>query len=400
MAVLIFRNVVGFLTEILPCAVLCFVPFTARITVERGWFVRVLGSAIAIACAIYTFVGTIPLTPGLHDLRLAVQSVIFMLVLIALFATYIRAIRASFAQKAFVFLLVMGYGFLLTQSEDAVGVLMGMPELEDGYMYPLHKLVILVQFNLVFFWPMLGVMRYVRAQLDVLPDNRTWWRMAALPTALMAVMYFAGWLPAGLITDLQLNSVLTLALSAFALFQYWWVLRSTRAAADDALRRNELEAALQASNAANARLEHELDEVRRDAVSEPSGAAGTENIAASEVGTTPSPISTARPIVLATSSKAISFRAQDVLYIESVNRSRLIHLADGEIATSTLALAQIMERLPQEAFAYCHRSVVVNLARVRKLSRESITLDDGTVLVASRRRYQELVDALAGLRQG
>ena len=398
MALLVFRNVIGFLTEILPCAVLCFVPFTARITVERGWFVRVLGSMIAVTCLIYTVVGTAPLFPALHNARLSMQSVIFMLALVVLFATYIRAVRASFAQKAFVFLLVMGYGFLLTQSEDAVGVLMGMPELEDGYMYPLHKLVILVNFNLVFFWPMLGVMRYVRAQLDALPDDRTWWRMAALPAALIAVMYVAGWLPAGLITDLQLNSVLTLALSGFALFQYWWVLRSTRTAADEALRRSELEAALRASHATNARLEHELDEVRKDVVPG-SGAVDTEGAATAQAAKTVPSAEIARPIVLATSSKAVSFRARDVLYIESVNRSRLIHLADGEVATSSLALAQIVERLPRETFAYCHRSVVVNLARVRKLSRDSITLEDGTVLAASRRRYQELVDALSKLQQ-
>lgn len=56
--------------------------------------------------------------------------------------------------------------------------------------------------------------------------------------------------------------------------------------------------------------------------------------------------------------------------------------------------AAIFEALPADRFAYCHRSVVVNLDHVRGLSSERLVLDDGTALPVSRRRYVEVRDAL------
>lgn len=101
-----------------------------------------------------------------------------------------------------------------------------------------------------------------------------------------------------------------------------------------------------------------------------------------------------RPVVLSTARHAMSFLPGEVSYVDSLNRVRAIHFANGERVEIDMTLAAIFEVLPADRFAYCHRSVVVNLGHVRGLSSERLVLDDGTALPVSRRRYVEVRDAL------
>ena len=89
-------------------------------------------------------------------------------------------------------------------------------------------------------------------------------------------------------------------------------------------------------------------------------------------------------------SGAASFLASDVMYAESLNRVRTVHLAGGESFRVNMTLARFM---------YCHRSVVVNLDYVRLLSEEMLTLVDGAQLPVGRRRMQE-VRAAFKVRRG
>ena len=56
--------------------------------------------------------------------------------------------------------------------------------------------------------------------------------------------------------------------------------------------------------------------------------------------------------------------------------------------------ARVDERLPHERFAYCHRSIVVNLALIRHISSEGVLLADGSTIDASRRHISDLRKAL------
>ncbi|MFR4999983.1 MAG: LytR/AlgR family response regulator transcription factor [Slackia sp.] len=97
-------------------------------------------------------------------------------------------------------------------------------------------------------------------------------------------------------------------------------------------------------------------------------------------------------------SGATSFLASDVMYAESLNRVRTVHLAGGESFRVNMTLAQIFDRLADERFMYCHRSVVVNLDYVRLLSEEMLTLVDGAQLPVGRRRMQEVRAAFKARR--
>lgn len=94
-------------------------------------------------------------------------------------------------------------------------------------------------------------------------------------------------------------------------------------------------------------------------------------------------------------NQAVSFRASDVTYAESLNRVRIVHLKSGESIQINMTLAQIAEALPLHQFLYCHRSVVVNLSCVKSTNSTELTLYDGTKLPMSRRRYQDFKAAAA-----
>lgn len=103
------------------------------------------------------------------------------------------------------------------------------------------------------------------------------------------------------------------------------------------------------------------------------------------------------PVVLSTPSQAVSFLPDEVTYIDSLNRVRAIHFASGELMQINMTLASIFDELPAGRFAYCHRSVVVNLAYVKSVTSTEVILSDGTALPMSRRRYQDFKAAAARL---
>ena len=100
-------------------------------------------------------------------------------------------------------------------------------------------------------------------------------------------------------------------------------------------------------------------------------------------------------MVLATSTQAVSFLPSDVVYAESLNRVRIVHLAGGESVQIGTTLAQIAAHLPSDRFVYCHRSIVVNLDFALSLDADELTLRGGAKVPVSRRRLPELRDALA-----
>lgn len=76
--------------------------------------------------------------------------------------------------------------------------------------------------------------------------------------------------------------------------------------------------------------------------------------------------------------------------MESVNRSRVIYLVDGDTISLAAPLAKLAESLPASQFIYCHRSYVVNLSHVRSVSRGGLALDSGQRLPIGRSHYDEV----------
>ena len=80
-----------------------------------------------------------------------------------------------------------------------------------------------------------------------------------------------------------------------------------------------------------------------------------------------------------------------ICYAEVLGHYTQLHLNDDSAVRIKESLAAVVEMLHRkEVFVKCHRSFVVNLAYVEKISRTECMLSDGTVLPVSRSAYQEL----------
>lgn len=349
----------------------------------RAWLMASL--VVAIGLVPFLLVAASPLiVPGgvPFEVYNPLQNLVFLVTVSALFMLYLRVVDAETAHKVFVFSVVMLYGFLVTSTSSNVSHLLGFAEQSDGYMYYPPRLAVLALTNIVFFGAMGLVMRSVKRAFSASVSPRLWLRMALFLLGIVATLLVGAWLPPLDNEEMYFTLSFVVAIDSVALV--WWMLRVIREVSEQAQRQATLEQALREHDHARKELENELSLARERM---------TQLERANE------PTSEETPVVLSTPSQAVSFMPDDIMYVDSLNRVRAIHFGDGESIQMSMTLAQIADALPKDRFAYCHRSVVVNLRHVRALGASDLALDDGTVLPVSRRRMAELREAL-GKTQG
>lgn len=79
----------------------------------------------------------------------------------------------------------------------------------------------------------------------------------------------------------------------------------------------------------------------------------------------------------------------DICYVEVLGHYTHLHLAEAAAIRIKESLTAVVQRFHRkDKFVKCHRSYVVNLAYVEKISRSECTLSDSTVLPVSRSAYQ------------
>lgn len=411
------RNVAGFLVQLAPCAVLCFLPFSGSLRRPTAHVYGGVAVTLAVALVPYVAASVWPIDPSLGTLRFLLQDAVFYATLAVLGVIYARGVRSDGIRKAFVFALVMCYGFLVVAGANSLSELAGIVE-EDGYMFPPAKLAVLTATTAVFFAPMAALMRFVRRVLQAPIERRTLVHLAALPCVLTAAMLVGGWLPSRVVDADALLNTFTIAVCAAVVFVMWWMLRTVLDVSDAAVKRTQLAAALARHERKQRELENALQaeqqrsaELERAAVRQADddrGRSALDDADDSGRGTFAGPDDGAknaagkvagadgeRSVVLATSTQAVSFLPSDVVYAESLNRVRIVHLAGGESVQIGTTLAQIAAHLPSDRFVYCHRSIVVNLDFALSLDADELTLRGGAKVPVSRRRLPELRDALA-----
>ena len=405
-AAVVLRNIIGFLVQVLPCAVLCVAPFTRRLDLPLRQLVAMLGVAICVALVPFVYVATGPLPDVLDPWRLTLQNAVFLTLACALVALMFSHVDAPASQKAFVILMVGSLAYFVTQAAALIGDNVWTTG-HDGYMYPFRTLVLLSLSNTVFLALALPLARYVRKLLDTLVDPALWWGLSLLPACLLVTMMFGNWLPLTFMSYSEVYLVLVSALTVFALFLFWWVLRIAETVHEDSQRRTQLVTALDEHKHTQAELEQQLvlaharvDELERglDTRSETADGVPNDIMESSFAGTSLQGVWKDQVITIGGPRTALSFLAGDLLFAESQNRSRLLHLADGTTLPCDMALSQLAGLLPEGHFTFCHRATLVNLHHVAQVAQDRITLDNGTVLPMSRRRSSEFTAQLETIR--
>lgn len=90
--------------------------------------------------------------------------------------------------------------------------------------------------------------------------------------------------------------------------------------------------------------------------------------------------------------------ADDIVYIEAFNHVLEINTT-GEKHTVKMPLRELEGKLTDN-FVHCHRSCIVNMRYVKKITRTEITLDSGQTLPLSRRLYAVVNKAMIKIITG
>ena len=99
-----------------------------------------------------------------------------------------------------------------------------------------------------------------------------------------------------------------------------------------------------------------------------------------------------RSVLLATVDGEVKVSLADILYIESENVYIIVHTVHGDYRTR-MALTKFMEQL-DETFFKVHRSFVVGLRYIKKITRTEVIMTNGASIPISRGLYDEVHAAL------
>lgn len=99
-----------------------------------------------------------------------------------------------------------------------------------------------------------------------------------------------------------------------------------------------------------------------------------------------------RSVLLVTADGEVKVSLADILYIESENVYIIVHTVHGDYRTR-MALTKFMEQL-DETFFKVHRSFVVGLKYIKKITRTEVVMTNGASIPISRGLYDEVHAAL------
>lgn len=239
---IVLRNIAGLLVQILPCAVLCFLPFQGMLTVPLKRAVGRVGIPFLILGAVFVVLGSVPLSEELAFYRIPVLNVLFGVMVVVLAATFFPLVHASARKKLFVILLAALFGcFILLVNQIPLGML-DVGEGSDGYLYSVTYLVVTTVASAVGLVFMVPAMRLVGRLLRGAVGDETWGLMCFFPAGCLAVACLTYWMPDNLeLSTDMVSRVLSVGITLLALLAGVWSLFLLNRADRDAGQRTALE---------------------------------------------------------------------------------------------------------------------------------------------------------------
>lgn len=90
---------------------------------------------------------------------------------------------------------------------------------------------------------------------------------------------------------------------------------------------------------------------------------------------------------------------EEILYAEVYQHETSFALPDKQI-TGVVQLSQIEEKLMLHGFFRCHRSYLVNMAQIKRISADAVIMLNGASIPVSRHRRKAFLDAFASYMGG
>lgn len=86
----------------------------------------------------------------------------------------------------------------------------------------------------------------------------------------------------------------------------------------------------------------------------------------------------------------VLIRINDIIFIEVINRTVIIHLKNGDEVKNHGSIKDIASRLPQHMFLRCHQSFIVNINYIYEMKYTSIIMMDKKAIPISRKYQPEV----------
>lgn len=100
-----------------------------------------------------------------------------------------------------------------------------------------------------------------------------------------------------------------------------------------------------------------------------------------------------RTIAIADKENMQLVNVDKVLFVESDKRSTLVHLYDQEI-TDSRSITHFAEILSEDDFVEVHKSVYVNISKIKRINTDTVELEEGIILPLSRRSRKQVMLAV------
>lgn len=336
MGVVALRYTLGYLLQVVPCAVLCLLPFAHAL--KRSLKRTVLDAvvAVAIACVAFVVISLAIFDPYV-DMRAVLSNLLFLATLAVLLPLFWSEVTASRSCKTFVFLMAMAYGCVLAVSASALRGALGLFGDTDLRLYAVSSLVIFAALDaatLPLGW--LLMRRVVTPWLEAGLDDLRWRRLCLFPAAVLIVVVGLYWMPRQIVSPPAEAALFASVLVVGVVVAVVCYLRIAR----------DLERALAERDGLYGKvgtLERERDDLagRVDELKRESSNRSARDGAAREGAET---------VVFRTPSAVASFKPSDISYLEVFGHKLVIHLSDGHTEQLNYSLSQARELLPQDRF--------------------------------------------------
>ena len=84
----------------------------------------------------------------------------------------------------------------------------------------------------------------------------------------------------------------------------------------------------------------------------------------------------------------LQIRLRDIYYVEIIVRNCIFTFATGKKTASGMNMSELMDKLDGSTFIQCHRSYVVNILHVRKITKTGFVFENGETVPIGR-KYQD-----------
>mgnify|MGYP004591965947 CR=1 FL=1 len=380
MAIVALRYALGYLLQVVPCAVLCLLPFTHAL--KRSLKRLVVDAVLAISgtCIAFVVISLAIFDPHV-DMRIFLSNILFLIMLAVLLPLFWNEVAASRSCKTFVFLMAMVYGCVLAVAASALRGALGFPGDTDARLYAEYSLVIFAVLDAVTL-PLgcLLMRRVVLPWLEAGLDDVRWRRLCLFPAAVLVVVVGLYWMPRQLVSPPAEAALFASVLVVGIVVAVVCYLRIARDLERALAERDGLYEKVGTIERERDDLVDRVDELKRES--------------ANRIARSGDAREGAETVVFRTPSAVASFKMSDMRYLEVFGHKLVIHLSGGRVEQLNYSLSQARELLPQDRFLQCHRSYLVNKQAVRSLRRYEITLADGEVVPVSKQRYREVEEEL------